>query len=694
MDAWRIDAGAQTLVIGAEDSLPFVVYWGAALPQDQDLATLVLAHKRDVGGGMLDQPAPLSLSPQTQTGFQGHPGLVAHHLDGTPFTAQWITPTVEQAPDALTLTSKGTYEKGEASLSFIFQAYPDTGIITAQSSFKLDTPLHVSWLSAPVLRAPAHLSHYTDLSGRWRDEFQLNTAPWSMGQHVRENRTGRTDHMHFPGLLLHGADRKNTSGACYGLHLGWSGGHKMVLEQLQDGRRQIQFGQMPDDSLNAVTSMTTPQLYLAYGAHGLNDVARCFQAHVRTHILRFPDPEQPRPIHYNCWEAVYFKHDLDELKSLATQAAALGAERFVLDDGWFGKRDDDTTSLGDWHVAHDKYPDGLTPLIQHIQSCGMTFGIWVEPEMVNMDSDLYRAHPDWLLGPKDQSPGRQQYVLNLALPEVQEYVFRVLSKLLTDHDITYVKWDHNRILPFVDARQTQGFYGLMDRLTAAHPTVEFESCASGGGRIDFEVLSRMPRVWLSDSNDALERVRIQHDAALFLPSVVVGSHVGPRDCHTSHRVLPISFRAWVAAQRHMGMEMDPRELTDEEADSLKTVFAWWKANRSWLRTADTLRLDTHAPGVTGEIHIGQTQFVAFIAILESPKTTLPDPIFLTGLDPNASYQVSARSSQNTPSWSFGTTALPTKTLDMTGAALMQMGLNLPQSFPATLWIIEGTRRHG
>jgi len=208
----------------------------------------------------------------------------------------------------------------------------------------------------------------------------------------------------------------------------------------------------------------------------------------------------------------------------------LGAERFVLDDGWFGLRDDDTTSLADWIIDARKYPNGLTPLIDHVHSLGMTFGLWFEPEMTSENSDVYRAHPDWALGPQDQILGRQQKVLNMALPQVRDFLYDRISAILRDNPIDYIKWDHNRVMPTPDAAQTRGTYALLDRLRADFPLVEIESCASGGGRIDFGIMARTQRVWLSDSNDALERLRIQHDAALFLPSAVTGSHVGPRHC--------------------------------------------------------------------------------------------------------------------------------------------------------------------
>ena len=276
---------------------------------------------------------------------------------------------------------------------------------------------------------------------------------------------------------------------------------------------------------------------------------------------------------------MYFDHDLPVLKEIATRAAALGAERFVLDDGWFGRRDDDTTSLADWEVDPRKYPDGLGPLIDHVRGLGMTFGLWFEPEMVSPDSNVFRARPDWALGPADQVLGRGQMVLDMARAEVRDHVFASMAALLSRHPIDSIKLDHNRVLPVPDAAQTRGTYALLDRLRDAFPAIEIEISASGGGRIDFGILARTHRVWLSDSNDALERLRIQHNAALFLPGAVTGSHVGPRRCHTSGRILDISFRAWVAAQRQMGLELDPRELTEREAEVLSGAIAWYKCNR-------------------------------------------------------------------------------------------------------------------
>ena len=313
--------------------------------------------------------------------------------------------------------------------------------------------------------------------------------------------------------------------------------------------------------------------------------------------------------------------------------------------------------------------------------------------MVNPDSDLMRAHPDWMLGPADQVTGRHQMVLDMANPAVRDHLFTTISALLAEYPIDYIKWDHNRLLPVVDAAQARGSYDLFDRLRAAHPAVEIESCASGGGRIDAGILARTHRVWLSDSNDALERLRMQHDAALFLPSAITGSHVGPRHSHTSGRVLPMSFRAWVAAQRHMGFEMDLRELTEEETATLTQVTAWYRANRDWMMAGRILRLPATDPAVTAEMQMAADgrRFVLFAGIGEAMVQALPRPLPLAGLDPDAVYRVRLVNPADAPRQSRGPVALKDGDLTLSGRALMTRGLVLPVAWPATMWVVEGTR---
>ncbi len=689
---WRLDDARQTMVITATgERLPQIVYWGTRLPDGEDLQMLHAASVFDITGGMLDENPDLSLCPEASRTFPGQPGLIVRQGNGTPILPKFCFADAVETTDRLYLNYRDA-ENG-LSLKFMFLTDPETHIITAQTVLSADNPVHLHWLSAPVIPAPQHSDEMIDFSGRWCGEFQPNRTAWSAGMRYRENRTGRTGHEHFPGLLVPCTGATNTAGEVYGFHYGWSGGHRMVAEELPDGRRQIQWGHAARMEHEAGLEFKTAPLYLTYSNTGLNGCAVSFQRHVRDRIVTWPKPDRPRPVHYNCWEAVYFDHKLDVLCDIADRAAALGAERFVLDDGWFGNRDDDTRALSDWEVDPRKYPDGLGPLIDHVHAKGMSFGLWFEPEMINPDSNIHRAHPDWALGAEDQLLGRQQKALNMALPDVRDFLYDRMSAILSAHDIDYIKWDHNRVLPTPDAAQTRGSYALIDRLRTDFPNVEIESCASGGGRIDFGILQRTQRVWLSDSNDALERLRIQHDAALFLPLSITGSHVGPRRCHTSGRVLDISFRAWVAAQRHMGFEMDPRELTDHEASVLTTATSWWKTNRDWLQTADILRLDSADPAVIAEQQMARDadRFVVFAGKAATSTQISPRPLRLTALDPDAMYRVRLVNQDDMSRLTRGTPALKSGPITVSGAYLMNHGLALPWAFPDTIWVAQGER---
>ncbi|QFS81245.1 Alpha-galactosidase [Roseivivax sp. THAF197b] len=687
---WRLDDTRQSLVLGARnDHLAEVVYWGPRLPDGEDLETIYRANELDVTGGMLDTNPELSINPEATRTFPGQPGLILRDGSGTPILPDFRFDTADQDGTALSLIFRDTAHGLRYTASFAINSA--THVIETKAELESDSPIHLHWLSAPVFPAPQLADEMIDFSGRWCGEFQMNRAPWSPGMRYRENRTGRTGHEHFPGLLLPCRGATNAAGDVYAFHYGWSGGHRMVAEELPDGRRQIQFGHAARVENNAKHRFETGILYAVYSDDGINGCAVAFQRHLRDEVVDFPFPDRPRPVHYNCWEAVYFDHDLAELKEIAEIAAELGAERFVLDDGWFGNRDDDTRALSDWEVDPRKYPDGLRPLIDHVHGLGMSFGIWFEPEMINPDSSIYRKHPEWAFGSADQILGRQQKALDMALPEVRDFLFDRVGKILGDHDIDYVKWDHNRVLPMPDAAQTRGSYALIDRLRAAFPATEIESCASGGARIDFGILQRTHRVWLSDSNDAIERLRMQHNAAIFLPMAVTGSHVGPRVCHTSGRTIDIRFRAWVAAQRHMGFEMDPRELTAEEAQVLKDVTQWWKDNRDWMVKADILRLDSPDPAVLAEQHLAQGggRFVIFAGKQDTSSQIVPRPLRLTRLSRDAIYRITLRNREDAPTLSRGTPLLKSESMTVSGGYLMAHGLTLPWSFPATMWVIEG-----
>lgn len=709
LDCRRLDTAAQTLVLASQDGrLPAVVYWGRPLDANEDMEALATTLIRPLANNTLDRFVELSICPEEGRGFQGRPGIAASDLQGRPVLTQFKLIALSGDEDELRVEA----HDGRHALTYEahFRARPGSDVIEASAELKSEgEPLRVDRLSAPALPLPETAQDFIEFAGRWSQEFGLRRVPFSRGLHMRENRRGRTGQDHFPAVIVPDRGCTNLAGEARALHFGFSGVHRILVEEMADGRRQIQAGIAETAPLKPGGTVCSETAYITFSANGLNGIADAFQRHVRQAIVRFPEPARPRPVHYNCWEAVYFDHKLDELKDLATRAAAIGAERFVLDDGWFGKRDDDTTSLGDWFVDARKYPDGLTPLIEHVESLGMRFGLWVEPEMVNLDSNLARAHPDWIIMPehREQLTGRGQHVLDLTNHAVTDYLYERLDALLSEYRIDYFKWDMNRDLTLaVDRegrgllrRQTEALYALMERLHAAHPDVEIESCASGGARIDFGILKWTQRVWLSDSNDAHERWLMQHQAMLFLPPEIVGSHVGPRHCHTSGRDMPMSFRAGVAMTGHMGFEMDLRELGAGEEATLKRYTQFYKDNRHWLHGARQHRLEPAGDETVAHVSVdaARDRFLLFSATVATLKSETAPPLRLAGLDPDARYRVTLWNRDEIsgpPTRRYASPLTEAAGLELSGRVLMQSGIVLPLAFPDRLWIVEGHRVEG
>jgi alpha-galactosidase len=356
----------------------------------------------------------------------------------------------------------------------------------------------------------------------------------------------------------------------------------------------------------------------------------------------------------NTWEAVYFDHEPDRLRSLAERAARVGVERFVLDDGWFGSRRDDTTGLGEWSVSADVYPDGLGPLINHVVGLGMEFGIWVEPEMVNPASRVARENPDWLADGDRVDPvlGRNQQLLDLTNEAAFDSVLGHLDALLADHEIGFVKWDMNR--PHVGSSGVDGaaathgnvlaLYQLIDELRCRHPAVQFESCASGGGRIDHEILRRVERVWTSDCNDPLDRQSIQRGASLFIPPSVMGAHIGPPRAHTTGRSHRLAFRAATALFGHLGVEWDLTTLSDGQLDDLGAVIALHKRFRALLHDGDVVRFDTPPEYCAhGVFAVDRSDAVVSFAQLASGLSLTPPPLQLPDLLPDRGFHIEALS---------------------------------------------------
>lgn len=680
------------VVVDLSTGAPTVLHWGAPLsaPGDSrvDLGALVAALARPVTSGGLDLVAPISVVPEHGSGFDGRPGLMGHRRRGTAWS-----PRFGQHPDRPNEVSEHRIVAHAldpvAELELITEI--ELGDVLSVTCTVVNVSndrylLHGLTVSLPV---PAHAAELLTLYGRWTREFHLERRPFGTGSWSMENRLGRTSHERPPLLFAAEPGVGEWHGEVWGAHLAWGGNHTIVAEQLSDGRRCVHLGELlhPGEiSLGPGESYRTPTVLGTYSSAGLTAAAQQFHRYAR----RLPaHPTTPRPVLLNTWEASYFDHDRTKLFALATTAAEVGIERFVLDDGWFGSRRNDRSGLGDWTVSPDVYPDGLGPLVEHVSSLGMEFGIWVEPEMVNPDSDVFRAHPEWALATDGYEPvlGRHQLVLDLARPDAFAHVLGQLDALLADHDIRYVKWDMNRAHVQGSGAggaagthaQTLAFRELLDELRRRHPTVEFESCSSGGGRIDLDVLRRAERVWTSDCNDPLERQLIQRGASLLIPPEVMGAHIGPTRSHTTGRVQSLAFRALGAIFGHLGVEWNLLELDADERAALAEVIATHRRFRPLLHGGDVVRFDPVVSGTEsvavahGVYAPDRSEALVSYAQLRTGIGLLPPPLRLPGLDPDTSYVVT-----EVP---LGLRRPPMAPLRLSGRQLGAHGLQLPVVAP-------------
>ena len=514
----------------------------------------------------------------------------------------------EDEAETLEVVLRDTASAVEVTL--LYAVLPALDLVTRCARIRNlgETPVTLTKAASLCLDISRGSWEWVHFHGRHAMERQMERRLLFHGIQEIGSTRGTSSHHQNPTVLLCTPDCTETAGACIGAALVYSGSHQTRLECDQLGQVRMVMGIHPDLfrwELKAGETFSTPEVMLSYSDTGLETLSHHFHQAIREHICRGKYQLAERPVLINNWEATYFGFDTEKILHIAEEAARLGVDMLVLDDGWFGKRDDDCSGLGDWFVNETKLSGGLHDLVETIKGMGMRFGIWFEPEMISEESDLYRKHPDWAIRIPDRAPMRSRYqlVLDMANPEVQEYLFRVMSDVLHSADISYVKWDMNRsisdwytrTLPAdrqgeMPHRYVLGLYALLERLTAAFPDVLFEGCSGGGGRFDAGMLYYCPQIWCSDDTDAYERTKIQYGTSFFYPVSAVGSHVSTVPNHQTGRITPFETRGTVAMAGSFGYELDLNLLSDGEKQEVAEQIRQFKTYGPLIHNGKYYRL--------------------------------------------------------------------------------------------------------
>lgn len=656
IDPVVLESGGLGVVVDVSGGVLRVLHWGAPLGSEEADGDYPgrLRESQRWSDGLTGAHRLPALLPEQSAGWIGTPGLEGHRA-GSDFSTRFTHRDWNLEGDGAAgwrLTVDGLDDTAQLTLTTTLEVTAE-GLLRARATVRNAAPVGDYSVDAMrlALPVPIEAQELLDLAGRHLRERTPQRRPFHVGTHLREGRRGRTG-SDATLLLAAGTDGFGfRHGEVWAVHTAWSGNHVTFAERELTGVRIMGGGELllPGEVILAPgEAYTTPWIYGAYG-HGLDEISAAFHSHLR----RRRDFAVPSlPVVLNTWEAVYFDHGMESMIELVDLAAKVGVERFVLDDGWFLGRRDARAGLGDWQVDPAVWPNGLEPLVDAVRQRGMDFGLWFEPEMINQDSDLARAHPEWILGPGERLPltGRHQQVLNLAIPQAFAHVLESISQLVGTHDIAYIKWDHNRDLVEAGDRasrkprvheQTLAVYAMMDELKRRHPGLEIESCSSGGGRIDLGVLERTDRVWASDCIDPVERQRIQRWTGLLLPPELVGSHVGAPTAHTTRRTHPLPFRSATALFGHFGIEWDLRSATPEELEELADWVELYKQIRGLVSIGTTVRSDY--PDDTYWVHglIAPDRRTAMFALvcMDTSPSAQPGWIRLPGLDPDLRYRV-------------------------------------------------------
>jgi alpha-galactosidase len=691
----HLQSGGTSVVVDLRDGrLPRILHWGAAIgdPDATELLALADALRPDIGDSAITLPQPVPVVTQLAEGWLGRPGI-AGSRSGSRFAPMFADArsTVDRDDDGTARLRTIAYdEASELELTIDLDVLP-SGVVRVAAEVRNvghdDYRVDALELALPI---PDRATELLDLTGRWSRERVPQRHVLPVGTWLRESRGGKPGLDHTVVLLAGEPGFGFRSGSVWGVHLGWSGSQALAAELMPSTVRLLRGGELLLPSELVLTpgaSHRTPWLWGSWG-DGLDELAGRFHRMLQA---RPQHPRSPRPVLVNTWEAVYFDQDPATILALAERSAELGVERFVVDDGWFSGRRSDRTSLGDWTVDQTVWPDGLEPLAVRVHEMGMQFGLWFEPEMVNLDSDLAREHPDWVAdaGHGPGIPSRHQHVLDLTHPEAYDHVLGRVCALVASLGIDFIKWDHNRYLTDVGSTptgtpaargQVLAAYRMMDALREAFPTLEIESCASGGGRIDLGVLEHADRVWPSDCNDPLERVGVQRWTGLLLPPELLGTHIGAERSHTTGRTAPLSFRAAVAFEGNLGVELD---LTRLDATSTAEVAGWialHKRFRPLLHGGIVVHADTDpSEQIDGVVAADGSEALFRFTQIVRPPTWPPPRLRVPGLELTRRYRLTRLTVPGEPE--PGGPAWLTTGVELSGRVLAEVGVEAPTLLP-------------
>lgn len=710
MTTHHIHSDTVSLIVDITDGVPEVLYWGAALTSfDHSQAFVAALRDATVEGvphGLSDVSPRPGIWRENSRGFLGRPALDGHRggLDWSP-----LFRVTEATSTDTSIRLHATDTNAGLAATITFTLNPGGVIVVDHSLSNTGAAPYTLNELTTWLPLPDRATRVLDFTGRWTKERQPQHHTIQVGEWVRESREGRSGHDHSIISIAHTDTTSNNHGEAWSIGVMWSGNTRHIVEKTPTGRTTFGAGELllpgeiilePHDTYEA------PAVAIAYARDGFDGISHAHHTWLRSRA-EHPTTVRPRPLTLNVWEAVYFDHDLEQLTRLAEVAAEIGVERFVLDDGWFGARRDDTAGLGDWVVSHDAWPDGLDPLIDMVNAHGMEFGLWFEGEMVQPDSDLYRKHPEWILHMADRTPimGRGQHVLDITHPGAFDHVLGQVDAVLSAHNIRYIKWDHNMVLiepghlgRAAVRNQTRAIYRLFDELKRRHPGLEIESCASGGGRIDLGMAFHADRFWTSDCNDALERQSIQRNTGYAIPPEMLGTHIGPHRAHTTHRTHSLSYRATTALFGHAGLEWNLTETSAEERAALTEWANYYRANRNLLHGGRTVRVDHSdtAAYIHGVVSHDRGRAIIAYVLNDTTGGSTPDAMRIPGLDPAGLYTVSriefaggpTHVSRALPGW---WNSADDGSYRITGELLGSVGLRPPIIDPETAFVLEFNR---